>query len=92
LRTDSQEAVLVGGGSVDFAGKKLDLVLKTEHDSTGFFALDVPMVVKGPFKTLRMTPLPGADEHRLDETEGTAAIKALPAALHKLVRGSACAK
>jgi AsmA family protein len=92
LRIDSQEAVLVGGGSVDFAGKQLDLVLKTEHDSTGFFALDMPMVVRGPFKAIRMTPLPGADEHRLDETEGTAAMEALPAALHKLVRGSACAK
>jgi hypothetical protein len=39
-----------------------------------------------------VAPLPGADEHRLDETEGTAAVGALPAALRKLVNGSACAR
>jgi uncharacterized protein involved in outer membrane biogenesis len=91
LRIDSQEAVVVGGGSIDFVGKRLDLVLKTERDSTGFFALDVPIVVSGPFKTLQATPLPGADEHRIDGAEGTAAIEALPSALSKLADGSACA-
>jgi uncharacterized protein involved in outer membrane biogenesis len=92
LRLDSQEATLVGAGSIDFAGKRLDLMLKSDHDTTGFFALDVPIVVSGPFKALGVAPLPGADEHRLDETKGTAAVGALPAALHKLVNGSACAR
>jgi uncharacterized protein involved in outer membrane biogenesis len=90
LRLDSQEATLVGAGSIDFAGKRLDLMLKSDHDTTGFFALDVPIVVSGPFKALGVTPLPGADEHRLDEIKGDAAVQALPASLHKLVNGSAC--
>ncbi len=92
LRLDSQEATLVGAGSIDFAGKRLDLILKSDHDTTGFFALDVPIVVSGPFKALGVTPLPGADEHRLDEIKGNAAVEALPASLDKLARGSACAR
>jgi AsmA family protein len=91
MRLDSQEATLVGAGSIDFAGKRLDLILKSDHDTTGFFALDVPIVVSGPFTALGVTPLPGADEHRLDEIKGNAAVEALPASLHKLARGSACA-
>jgi uncharacterized protein involved in outer membrane biogenesis len=91
LRLDSHEATLVGAGSIDFAGRRLDLILKSDHDTTGFFALDVPIIVSGPFKALGVAPLPGADEHRLDEIKGTAAVEALPAALHNLVRGSACA-
>ncbi len=90
LRLDSQEATLVGAGSIDFDRKRLDLKLMSERDTTGFFALDVPIVVSGPFKRLGVTPLPGTDEHWLDETEGTAAVEALPAALHKLVRESTC--
>ena len=92
LRLDSQEATLVGTGTIDFAGKRLDLKLKTEHDTTGFFALDVPILVSGPFKGLAVGPLPDQDAHWLDGTEGRAAVAALPPALHKLADGSTCAK
>jgi uncharacterized protein involved in outer membrane biogenesis len=91
LRLDSREAMLMGAGSVDFAGKRLDLRLQSDHDTTGFFALDVPIAIKGPFTALAVTPLMGADEHRLDTTDGSAAVEALPAALHKLASGSGCA-
>lgn len=90
LRLDSQEATLVGAGTIDFLGQRLDLKLKTERDSTGFFALDVPILVSGPFKGLAAKPLPGADGPWLDEAAGKAAVEALPAALHKLARESAC--
>ena len=91
LRLDSREAMLMGAGSVDFAGKRLDLRLQSDHDTTGFFALDVPIAVKGPFTALAVTPLMGADGHRLDATDGNAAVEALPVALHKLASGSGCA-
>jgi uncharacterized protein involved in outer membrane biogenesis len=91
LRLDSQEATLVSAGTVDFAGKRLDLRLQSDHDTTGFFALDVPIAVKGPFTALAVTPQLGADKHRLDATDGNAAVAALPSALHKLVSGSDCA-
>jgi uncharacterized protein involved in outer membrane biogenesis len=92
LRLDSQEASLLGAGTIDFAGKRLDLTLQSDHDTTGFFALDVPIAVKGPFTALAVRPLLGADQHRLDAADSNAAVEALPAALHKLARASACAK
>jgi hypothetical protein len=92
LRLDSQEATLAGAGSIDFAGQRLDLKLQSDHDTTGFFALDVPIAISGPFKRLAVTPLPGADGHWLDAPDGNAAVEALPASLHKLVNGSACAR
>ena len=79
-----------GRGQRRFRRQTARSVLKTDHDTTGFFALDVPIVVKGPFTALRVTPLLGADEHRLDEINGNAAVEALPAALQQLVRESAC--
>jgi uncharacterized protein involved in outer membrane biogenesis len=91
LRLDSQEATLMGAGSIDFAGKRLDLRLQSDHDTTGFFALDVPIAVKGPFTALVVTPLMGADAHPLTATDGSAAMEALPAALHKLASGGTCA-
>ena len=90
LRLDSQEATLAGAGSIDFAGKRLDLRLQSDHDTTGFFALDVPITVKGPFTALAVTPLLGSDQPRLNATDGDAAVEALPAALQKLVSGSDC--
>jgi len=91
LRLESQEATLMGAGSIDFAGKRLDLRLQSDHDTTGFFALDVPIAVKGLFTALAVTPLMGADAHPLTPTDGNAAMEALPAALHKLASGGTCA-
>jgi len=92
LRLDSQEATLSGAGTVDFVAKRADVRLQSDHDTTGFFALDVPIVVSGPFKRLAVTPMPGADDPGLDATSRRAAVDALPAALHKLVSESACAR
>jgi hypothetical protein len=47
--------------------------------------------VKGPFTALAVAPLMGADAHPLSATDGDAAMEALPAALHKLASGGACA-
>jgi hypothetical protein len=38
-----------------------------------------------------VTPLMGADAHPLTATDGSAAMEALPAALHKLASGGTCA-
>jgi hypothetical protein len=91
LRLESQEAVLVAGGSIDFAGRRLELRLQSDRDTTGFFALDVPIAVTGPFKALRVTPLAG-NKQSFDGSVGTAAVEALPAALQDLTRGSACSR
>ena len=91
LRLDSREATLVGAGTVDFAGKRLDLRLQSDHDTTGFFALDVPITVRGPFTSLAAKPLLGGDGQHLAATDVSAAMEALPASLQKLASGSDCA-
>jgi uncharacterized protein involved in outer membrane biogenesis len=90
LRLKSREAVLEGAGSIDISERRLDLIFKTESDTTGFFALDVPIAVRGPFKALRVTQQAG-NEDRLDESDRNAAAEALPAALRKLMGNNACA-
>lgn len=87
LRLESREATLVGVGTVDFGRKRLDLALKTDSDTTGIFALDVPIVVTGPFKALRVMPLADS-ERRVEKPAGNAV---LPAALREMMRGNACA-
>jgi uncharacterized protein involved in outer membrane biogenesis len=47
LRTP--DANLNGGGTVDLKRKRLDLTVKSDPHSTGFFALDIPLRVAGPF-------------------------------------------
>lgn len=86
LRLDSREAVLVGAGKLDLAQKTLDLTIKTERDSTDFFALDIPIRVSGPLGQLSAKPLIGSDEKWLDER----AAQTLPAALRKMADNSPC--
>ncbi|MFW1582050.1 hypothetical protein ACEV7R_23770, partial [Vibrio parahaemolyticus] len=40
LRLRAAEGVAIGGGQIDLARRRLDLVLRTERASTSFFALD----------------------------------------------------
>jgi AsmA family protein len=91
LRLDSQEATLIGSGTVDLVGKRLDLKLQSDHDTTGFFARDIPLAVSGPFTRLAVTPMSDSDGPRLDKAESKAAVDALPTALRKLASGSPCA-
>jgi AsmA family protein len=86
LRLDSREALLVGAGKLDFAQKTLDLTIKTERDSTNFFALDIPIRVSGPLDRLSAKPLIGSEEKWLDER----AAQPLPAALRKMADSSPC--
>ncbi|HVY98839.1 MAG TPA: AsmA-like C-terminal region-containing protein [Dongiaceae bacterium] len=48
LKLYSPDAKLVGGGTVDLRKRRLDLVIKSDPKSTGFFALDIPIRVTGP--------------------------------------------
>ena len=48
LTLRSPEAKLVGGGTIDLKQRQVDLVIKSDPKSTGFFALDIPIHVTGP--------------------------------------------
>lgn len=88
LRLESRDAIAVGAGKIDLARDRLDLTVRTEPDSTGFFALDIPVRISGPLDRLSAAPLPGRDEGRLRQP--TAAIQKLPPDLQKMATGSAC--
>jgi uncharacterized protein involved in outer membrane biogenesis len=88
LRLESQAAVAVGAGKIDLARKRLDLTVRTERDSTNFFALDIPVRISGPFDRLSAAPLPGRDADWLRQP--TAIADTLPPDLQKMATGSAC--
>jgi AsmA family protein len=88
LRLESRAAVAIGAGKIDLARKRVDLTVRTERDSTSFFALDIPVRISGPFDRISATPLPGRDEDWLRQP--TAIADTLPPDLQKMATGSAC--
>ena len=92
LRLESDEAVVLGGGRVDLAGRRLDLVLKTERDSTSFFALDIPIEISGPFDNLSAAPNNDADQALVKAAAGGAPPAGLPQVLRDLAQRNACAR
>ena len=56
LRLRAAEGTAVGGGQVDLAKQRLDLVLRTERASTNFFALDVPLRISGRLSDPQVAP------------------------------------
>jgi hypothetical protein len=91
LRLESDAAILLGGGTVDLAGRRLDLTLKTERDSTGFFALDLPIRVSGPLDALSAEPDSDADRRWIEAAEKGVMPDGLPKGLGALAKDNACA-
>lgn len=85
LRLESEAAVAVGAGKIDLRRDRLDLTVKTERDSTSFFALDIPVRISGPLDNLSAAPLPGSDEAWLRQPAALA--DALPPELRKMADG-----
>ena len=92
LRIDSQEAMIVGTGGVDFRQGRLDLTVKSERDTTGFFALDIPIGIHGSFANLKADPLSNDDAHPVDAATVATTARALPASLRQLVDDNVCAQ
>jgi uncharacterized protein involved in outer membrane biogenesis len=90
LRLESEEAVVVGGGRVDFAKRRVDLTLKTVRDSTGFFALDTPIEISGPFDNLSAVPNAAADQSLIKGSEKRVTPASLPQGLRDMAQQNAC--
>lgn len=88
LRLETQTAVAIGAGKIDLVRERLDLTVRTERDSTSFFALDIPVRISGPLDHLRAAPAPGKDSDWLRQP--AAISDTLPPDLRKLATGSAC--
>jgi uncharacterized protein involved in outer membrane biogenesis len=59
LRLRSGAGTVIGGGQVDFPGKRLDITIQSEASTTGFFALDIPIRISGSFANPSTDPLIG---------------------------------
>jgi uncharacterized protein involved in outer membrane biogenesis len=56
LALRSPDARLIGGGTIDLRKRNVDLVIKSDPKSTGFFALDIPIHVTGPLASPSAEP------------------------------------
>ncbi|HKP27298.1 MAG TPA: AsmA family protein [Dongiaceae bacterium] len=88
LRLESDAAVAVGAGKIDLVRDRLDLTMRTERDSTSFFALDIPVRISGPLDSLSAAALTG-DETALRQP--ATAARTLPPDLRQMADGNACA-
>ena len=86
LRLESRDAIVVGAGKFDLTKHSLDLTMKTDRDSTSFFALDIPVRISGPLGQLSVKPLVGSDESWLDQP----AALPLPPALREMAASNPC--
>nr|WP_298685114.1 AsmA family protein [uncultured Dongia sp.] len=90
LRLQAKDATLIGSGTIDLKQQRLEISAKSERASTGFFALDLPVKISGPFDKLsaglggdaekKWQPLAGADIAKLDPE------------IKRLAAGNACLK
>lgn len=87
LRLRTSEGTLVGGGQIDLLKRSLDVTLRTERATTGFFALDVPVRISGAFADPNIRPAL-QPENRSPVTPVD--IGRLPPDLQQLARGNPC--
>lgn len=84
LRLRTTEATISGGGSVDLARARMDLLIGSEAASTGVFALDIPVRISGPFRNLDIGPSRSTPPRRSSLPEG------FPAEQRALAERSGC--
>ncbi|GAB2176617.1 AsmA family protein [Dongia sp. agr-C8] len=82
LRTP--DATLTGGGSIDLAKNSVDLTIRSDPESTGFFALDIPIRISGALDAPKAAP----DSKSARET--SLALPELPKPIRKVAEESRC--
>jgi uncharacterized protein involved in outer membrane biogenesis len=82
LRTP--EAALAGGGTIDLLRNKVDLTIRSDPKSTGFFALDLPIRISGALDA------PSAAPDSKSKFQGNLALPDLPKAIRQVAEHSRC--
>jgi uncharacterized protein involved in outer membrane biogenesis len=82
LRTP--EATLTGGGTIDLAKNTLDLTIRSDPKSTGFFALDIPIRISGALASPK-----GAPDSK-SKFKANLALPELPKAIRQVAEHSGC--
>ncbi|MDB5374582.1 MAG: hypothetical protein JWP04_3224 [Belnapia sp.] len=89
LRIRSAEGTIAGTASFDLRQRRLDLVIGSQRESTGFFALDIPVRVAGSFADPSIRPAQWSAEGRERLAAGDA-VAPLPAALRSFAQRNPC--
>lgn len=89
LRVRSAEGTIAGTASFDLRRRQLDLVIGSQRESTGFFALDIPVRVAGSFADPSIRPAQWSAEGRARLAAGDA-VAPLPEALRSFARRNPC--
>ena len=84
LRTP--DATLRGAGTIDLVSNKLDLRIKSDPKSTGFFALDIPIRISGGLDAPSAKPMAQADFKQ------QAAPADLPKSITQVAESSGCSR
>lgn len=82
LRTP--EATLTGGGSIDLLKNTVDLTIRSDPKSTGFFALDIPIRISGALGS------PSAAPDSKSNFKESLALPELPKAIRRVAEQSRC--
>jgi uncharacterized protein involved in outer membrane biogenesis len=82
LRTT--EATLTGGGTIDLAKSTVDLTIRSDPKSTGFFALDIPIRISGALSS------PSAAPDSKSKFKSNLALPDLPKAIRQVAEHSGC--
>jgi hypothetical protein len=82
LRTP--EATLMGGGTIDLSKNTLDLTIRSDPKSTGFFALDIPIRISGALASPKAGP-----DSKSKFTPGVA-LPDLPKSVRQVAENSGC--
>jgi uncharacterized protein involved in outer membrane biogenesis len=88
LRTP--EAVVDGAGQLKLSPPALDLTVKTDSDTTSFFALDQPLRIHGPPDRLKVGPAVGGGPNLKEGDKGVQNIRTLPPSLKAMAQTNAC--
>jgi len=82
LRTP--DATLTGGGTIDLQKNALDLTIRSDPKSTGFFALDLPIRISGALDA------PSAAPDSKSKFKANLALPDLPKAIRQVAEHSGC--
>jgi uncharacterized protein YhdP len=82
LRTP--EATLTGGGTIDLGKRTVDLTIRSDPKSTGFFALDLPIRISG------LLDAPKAAPDSKSKFQPSLALPDLPKPIRKVAEESRC--
>jgi uncharacterized protein involved in outer membrane biogenesis len=84
LKLRTPEATLTGGGTIDLAKSTLDLTIRSDPKSTGFFALDLPIRISGALDSPKAAP------DSKSKFKPNLALPELPKAIRQVAEHSRC--